>query len=82
MRIGQQSSRSRYGVGAADTPEALTAAGCPPADAAEAVALVRACERLRVAPGLGDPADTVPDLRLRVDRLTATAARTAARLGR
>ncbi|HQT94107.1 MAG TPA: hypothetical protein PK435_05705 [Thermoanaerobaculaceae bacterium] len=73
-------AHSRYGVAAADAPEALTAAGCPPADAAEAAALVNACERLRLAPGLGDPADTIPDLRLRVDRLTATAARAAARL--
>jgi hypothetical protein len=73
-------ARSRYGVAAADTPDALTAAGCPPADAAEAAALVSACERLRIAPGLGDPADTIPDLRLRVGRLTATAARAAARL--
>jgi hypothetical protein len=74
-------AQSRYGVAAADAPEALTAAGCPPADAAEAAALVGACERLRVAPGLGDPADTIPDLRLRVGRLTATGARAAARLG-
>ncbi len=73
-------ARSRYGVAAVDTPDALTAAGCPLGDAAEAAALVRACERLRVAPGLTDPAETLPDLRLRVGRLTATAARAADRL--
>ena len=73
-------ARSRYRVAAVDTPGALTAAGCPPADAAEAAAIASACERLRVAPGLGDPAATLPDLRLRVGRLTATAARAAARL--
>jgi hypothetical protein len=76
----QEWARSRYGVAAADTPDALVAAGCPPADAAEAAALISTCERLRIAPGLGDPVATVPELRLRVGRLTATTARAVAKL--
>ncbi len=80
QRAVQAWAHARYGVAAVDTPDALAAAGCPPADATEAAALVRTCERLRGAPGLADPAETLPDLRLRVGRLTTTAARAAAKL--
>ena len=72
--------RSRWGVAASSGPAGWTAAGCPAADAEEAASLIRACERLRVSPGLADPADAVPGLRLRVRRLTATGEAPADRL--
>ena len=40
----------------------------------------QACERMRFAPGLSNPADVVADLRLRVGSLMATRSRTADRL--
>ena len=62
-------ARTRFSVAVAEGPSRLVAAGCPPDDADEAVALVRACERLRFAPSLQDPADALANLRLRVARL-------------
>jgi hypothetical protein len=73
-------ARTRYGVAVAQGAERLAAAGCPAADAAEAVALVRLCERLRLAPGLADPADALADLRVRASHLTATGSAAAGRL--
>jgi hypothetical protein len=65
-------ARSRFGVAVVEGADRLAAAGCPPAEAAEAVALVQSCERLRFAPSLADPADALANLRLRVARLVAT----------
>jgi len=62
-------ARSSWGVAVGEGPERLVAAGCPARDAEEAAALIRACERLRFAPGLASPADAVADLRLRVSNL-------------
>ncbi len=66
-------ARERFGVGVGAGPDSLAAAGCRPSLASEAVALVQACERLRFSPGLSNPAEALPDLRLRVARLTAGA---------
>ena len=66
-------AHARFGVGVGAGPDRLAAAGCRPSLAAEAVALVQACERLRFSPGLSNPAESLPDLRLRVARLTAGA---------
>jgi hypothetical protein len=66
-------ARTRFGVAVAEGADRLAAAGCPQAEADEAVALVRACERLRFAPSLADPADAIANVRLRVARLVATA---------
>jgi hypothetical protein len=65
-------ARTRFGVAVVEGADRLAAAGCPPAEAAEAVALVQSCERLRFAPSLADPADALANLRLRVARLVAT----------
>jgi len=65
-------ARTRFGVAVADGADCLVAAGCPSADAAEAVALVQACERLRFAPSLVEPADAIANVRLRVERLVTT----------
>ncbi|MGD1148940.1 MAG: hypothetical protein ABR961_13430 [Thermoanaerobaculaceae bacterium] len=73
-------ARTSWGVAVGEGPGRLAAAGCPAADAREAVGLVQACERLRFAPGLSNPADVVADLRLRVGRLMATRSRSADRL--
>jgi hypothetical protein len=75
-------SRARFGLAVGTGAERLTSAGCPPAEAAEAVFLVQACERLRFSPGLSNPAETLPDLRLRVARLTTSGWASAARLQR
>jgi hypothetical protein len=65
-------ARARFGVAVTEGGDRLADAGCARADAAEAVALVQACERLRFAPSLADPADAVANVRLRVERLVAT----------
>jgi hypothetical protein len=65
-------ARTRFGVAVGEGADRLAAAGCPPAEAAEAAALVQSCERLRFAPSLADPADALANLRLRVARLVAT----------
>jgi hypothetical protein len=65
-------ARTRFGVAIGEGADRLVAAGCKAAEAAEAVTLVRACERLRFAPSLADPADALANLRLRVARLVAT----------
>ena len=65
-------ARTRFGVAVGEGADRLVAAGCKAAEAAEAVTLVRACERLRFAPSLADPADALANLRLRVARLVAT----------
>jgi len=65
-------ARSRFGVTVAEGVGRLASAGCPAVEAAEAVALVEACERLRFAPSLADPADALANLRLRVAKLVAT----------
>jgi hypothetical protein len=62
-------ARTRFSVTVAEGTSSLISAGCPAAKADEAVALVHACERLRFAPSLGDPADALADLRVRVARL-------------
>ena len=64
-------ARSRFSVTVAEGVPHLVAAGCPRAEADEAVALVQACERLRFAPSLADPADALANLRVRVTRLLA-----------
>jgi hypothetical protein len=64
-------AHARFHTAVSAGAERLGAAGCPRSDAAEAVALVEACERLRFAPGLGNAAEVLPELRLRVARLTA-----------
>ncbi|HUK11924.1 MAG TPA: hypothetical protein VLW17_01375 [Thermoanaerobaculaceae bacterium] len=63
-------ARIRFGVSNAAAAEAMQSAGCPAADAAEAAELLQACERLRFSPGLASLAELLPDLRLRVSRLT------------
>jgi len=73
-------ARSRFGATVAEGADRLTAAGCPQAEAAEATELVRTCERLRFAPSLTEPADALPNLRLRVARLVATTLQRADRL--
>jgi hypothetical protein len=75
-------ARSRFGVTVAEGAERLANAGCPGVEATEAVALVEACERLRFAPSLADPADALSNLRLRVARLVATRAQRTDKLNR
>jgi hypothetical protein len=65
-------ARSRFSVAVTEGAERLAAAGCPSTEAAEAVALVQTCERLRFAPSLANPADALANLRLRVARLIGT----------
>ncbi len=62
-------ARSRFSTTVAEGAALLVSAGCPPAEADEAVALVQACERLRFAPSLQNPADALANLRVRVARL-------------
>jgi hypothetical protein len=65
-------ARTRFGMAVAEGADCLVAAGCPSADAAEAVTLVQACERLRFAPSLVEPADAIANVRLRVESLVTT----------
>jgi hypothetical protein len=73
-------ARSRFGVTVAEGAERLATAGCPAVEAAEAVALVEACERLRFASSLADPTDALVNLRHRVSRLLATTPQRADKL--
>jgi hypothetical protein len=75
-------ARTRFGVAVAEGADRLAAAGCPAAEAAEAVALVQVCERLRFAPSLAEPADAIANVRLRIERLVATPAHRADTLER
>ena len=63
-------ARTRFGLAVGVGAERLVAAGCSPALATEAMLLVQTCERLRFSPGLSNPAEALPDLRLRASRLT------------
>jgi hypothetical protein len=75
-------TRSRFSVTVAEGAPRLVAAGCPREDADEAVALVQACERLRFAPSLADPADALANLRVRAAHLLADSPAHAVRLER
>ena len=74
-------ARTRFGVADPGSAEAMQSAGCPAADAAEAAALLQGCERLRFSPGLASLAELLPDLRLRVSRLTGEGLQATDRLG-
>jgi hypothetical protein len=74
-------ARTRFSVTVAEGVARLVAAGCPPAEAEEAVTVVQACERLRFAPSLQDPADAVANLRVRAARLVGHTAEPADTLG-